>query len=189
MAEQQPPGRDRAASRPPRRPARPSWRDEVATISNVMGWVALALVAPSLAGPVLLVKAVSLAAGVVGNPVQSTLDDASVLATAAFATAPLTAAVALVGLAVLRQWVTNLLQFVVVAAAGLLVPALAAGLVDTMFARRLATITLRGNPLEVIAQLVGFYVQLYGAPYVIAGGVVGGFLAWAWARHILPHFA
>jgi len=203
MAEQPTPDRGSADALPPRsqpppaplppaRAARPSFREDFDTISKVMGWVALGLVAPSLAGPVLLVKAVSLAAGVGGNPVQSTLDDAGVLWEAALRTAPLTAAVAIMGIAVLRKWFANPLQMVMVAAVALLCTTLAAGFVDSAFTTRFARIMparLSGNPFEFIVQLVGIYVTLYGARYVIAGGVVGGFLAWAWACRLLPHFA
>ena len=78
------------------------------------------------------------------------------------------------------------------AAVGLLFTALIADFVDAAFAVRFGQVLpaqLSGNPIEFIAQLVGIYVQLYRAPYAVAGGVVGGFLVWAWARRILPHFA
>ena len=102
-----PPGPPVSTTPHPSRHAQPSFSEDWDTISKVMGWVALGLVAPTLGGPVLLVKVVSLAAGVGGNPVESTLDDVSVLWAAALRTAPLTAAVAIIGIAVLRNWFSN----------------------------------------------------------------------------------
>ncbi|MEO8505506.1 MAG: hypothetical protein ABI609_16545 [Acidobacteriota bacterium] len=89
-------------------------------------------------------------------------------------TAPLTIAVAIVGLAIIRKWVDGFLK-VVLLSAWVLFASLQLG---SRLGRMGKLPTLGNGVLSVVFGATAFYWKIYGPSLFVSALVLGGFLAW-----------
>jgi len=108
-------------------------------------------------------------------------------------TAPLTLAVALIGVGLVRGWIDGVFPFVFSVAGAL---AATAGLghllglggwVDLAAVWRDLPSGVLDLPIAVALLFLQNYWKLYGPQQFASSLVVGAFLAWAWGAKILPH--
>ncbi|MBX3001955.1 MAG: hypothetical protein KF893_25750 [Caldilineaceae bacterium] len=166
----------KAAAKPRR-----SLKQELAQIQGVGFWVALFVTLPTLSLPTVLVKVIA--------PGMMDAADAQSIWNVLVLTAPLTASLVIVILAIHYDWFDN-------------------GWVLMLFGAGLLTVTtLIANALSIgggvdpgaVWQAVGYqpfrffegllvsYYQLYGFWSFASSIVVGGFIAWLWIDKIVPN--
>ncbi len=154
----------------------PSWKQDLSQIKKVGLWVALLVSIPALGIPGILAKLLK-------------LEEILALWQVIVLTAPLTAAIAVVGVVVLRPpkedyWaVIWLLPCLTLFLTTLLSRFLGFGLAidpSATFFRE------SGGPTKWFFRMVAAYYALYGFWSFASSILVGGFLAWVWAEKVLP---
>lgn len=166
-----------------------TFKQDIADVGKTGFWIWLLISLPGLTVPTLIAKIMT--PGNAGSTEVKAILDLLVL------TMPLTLAVAFVGVGVLRKWVyltgKNPPGGGCIGALFLLIPLLVTTFVSNLFGLD-AGVSIRdawaksGHPIfGFLANMLLGYAKAYGLWNFISSLVVGGFLAWAWAKKILPH--
>lgn len=153
-----------------------NWRRDLRQVQQVGFWVALLVSAPALGLP-----------GLISELLHA--KELLTLWSLVRATAPLTAAVAVIGVVVVRRWM-SIYQLSVFAPAALLATTAlgrAWGLRGIPAANNVPFwTTLNGSGL---ARMLKSYFDLYGPTAFGSALLVGAFLAWVWGVKLWPYLA
>jgi hypothetical protein len=156
-------------------------KQDVAEVRTVGFWVALVVTLPTLSVPALAEKLL--------DPGQLGVAEARSLWEVFSLTAPLTAAFAIFGVSLLRDWFENTFTWIlfsagIIAATTVIANALSFGagvsIIDVLYASRF-------SPVNFVQNMVASYYAVYGFWSFMSSLVLGGFLAWIWAEKVLPY--
>jgi hypothetical protein len=176
-------GGDNAAKPPVPPKKRNTWKEDVAQIRTVGFWIALFITLPTLALPSILLKTLV--------PSQMGVQEAESIWQVLVLTAPLTAAVVIVIIAIHHDWFSN----------GWIAAFFAAGvLAGTTLLSDLLSLGAGVNVLHVLQasdyqpmtflnNMVVSYYQIYGFWAFASSLLVGGFIAWIWLEKIMPRLS
>lgn len=157
----------------------PSWKKDIEEIRRVGFWVWLVLSLPTLTLPAFIGKAI--APGMMGQSEMQSLWDVLVL------TVPLTSAVAIFGALMLREVIDSVVHYLFLLV--LVGTTLFSSWIGLGSDVSLSETWERSKNLnDFLAHLLINYWAAYGSWNFISSLVVGGFLAWIWAKKILPRF-
>lgn len=156
-------------------------KQDVADIRRVGFWIALFVTLPTLTVPALAEKLLA--------PGQFGLDEARSLWEVFSLTAPLTAAFAIFGVGLARDWFTNGYVTVVVAGAIVAATTVMANALSFGAGVSVADVLYASNyhPIQFAQNMVVRYYEIYGFWSFMSSLVMGGFLAWIWAEKALPY--
>lgn len=167
----------------PKKAAKPrrTLKQELAHIQAVGFWVALFVTLPTLSLPTVLVKVIA--------PGLMDAADAQSIWNVLVLTAPLTAAVAILILALHYDWFDNGWIFILFAAAVLATTTLIANGLSVGGGVDLGAVwqAVGYQPFSFFEGLLVTYYQLYGFWSFASSIVVGCFLAWLWIEKLVPN--
>jgi len=161
--------------------AAPTFRQDLSQVAKAAGGVGVVLSMLSIGLPAILAW------------ITEHLGPAIPIWKAFVATAPLTTAVAVIGVGVLRGRIDGLWSFLFAVAGTLLVTAGIghllglAGWIDLFDMWEEFPSNIFGFLVAVSYAFLENYWRIYGPQMFASSLVVGGFLAWAWGAKILPH--
>lgn len=166
-----------SASPMPRR----SLKQDLEDVRKVGFWVAFFITLPTLTLPALLVNLIA--------PGDMGMDEAESIWATLTLTAPLTAAVVVVILAIHYEWFSDGWSMTLFGAAILAGTTLLADLLSVGAGVSLREVWQAAgyNPLSFFNVLVVSYYQVYGFWSFASSLVVGSFLAWLWLEKIFPY--
>lgn len=158
-------------------------KQDVADVRRVGFWVALFVTLPTLTVPALAEKL--LAPGQLGFAEARSLWEVFSL------TAPLTAAFAIFGVGLARDWFTNGYVTVIVAGAIIAATTVIANALSFGAGVSVTDVLYASNyhPIHFAQNLVVRYYEIYGFWSFMSAVVMGGFLAWIWAEKVLPYLS
>jgi hypothetical protein len=161
-------------------PKRRTLKEELAQIQSVGFWVALFVTLPTLSLPTLLVNLI--APGTMGADEAQSIWNVLVL------TAPLTAAIAILILAIHYDWFDNGWIFVLFAAGVLAITTLIANGLSVGGGVDVGAVwqAVGYQPFNFFEGLLVTYYQIYGFWSFASSIVVGCFLAWIWIEKLVP---
>ncbi|MDQ8020773.1 MAG: hypothetical protein REI94_02975 [Moraxellaceae bacterium] len=172
----------------PKPAGKPGWSATLGDIRRVGFWVMLFMSLPTLATPALLNKL--FAGGMLDGEGMVSMGRLILL------TAPLCAAVALYGIALLRGWldweagaVPHLLSVFGLLALGSVLNALFNPQAPVLLSQAWQAAAEHSGLTQIVAAVVFMlfgYLKAWGSWPFLSSLVVGGFLAWVWARKLLP---
>jgi uncharacterized protein (DUF983 family) len=161
----------------------PSLKADLQQITQVAGYLSAVLTVLSLGIPAVLAW------------VTEYLGPAIPIWKAFVATAPLTLAVAIIGLGMLRGWLDDIVSFCVWTAGAFLVTGAVGhwlGLCEWIDPLALWQ-KEGGNPIQfsfvICWTFLENYWRMYGTQMFCSSLLVGSFLAWAWGVKLLPHLS
>ncbi len=158
----------------------PTWKQDLDDVRKVGFWVALFISLPSLAVPALIGSV--LEPGKVGVEGITTIWQVIVL------TAPLTAAVAIVGAVAARGQLTGY-PLVAFSTIVLGIATLLGNMLGISAGVQPPWENMSDGAYAIFTKMVSNYYKAYGPWTFISSLVVGGFLAWVWSEKVRPHLA
>jgi hypothetical protein len=155
-----------------------SLKSELAQIRSVGFWVAFFVTLPTLSLPTIIVSLL--------DPGAMDVDKATSIWNVLVLTAPLTAAIVVMIVAIHYDWFDNGWIFTLFAAALLAATTFLADWLSVGMAVDLGAVWQATGPMNFFEGLMVSYYQLYGFWSFASSIVVGGFIAWIWIDKIMP---
>jgi len=157
-----------------------TFKQVLADIKTGAFWVALFVSLPTLTLPAIITKLL--------DPGDVGAEDVAAVGEIVGVTAPLTAAVAIIAVAVIREWFDNGWVITLFAAATLALTSAASARWGIGQAIDMGAVWENaGGISSFVTDMFGEYLSIYGGWPFVCSLVVGGFLGWAWAMRILPY--